>query len=135
MWNPFKKKEEENNTSAAPAAATEAAPKKKESKEDIEARIEKEMDSLPWIVKRQMKDPAVKQKFIEIAKRMEADGVDMKNMKAVKKWVKEHEGELKSQNPQEKVVQVVKSEEEQTGRNEPCPCGSGKKYKKCCGGK
>jgi preprotein translocase subunit SecA len=21
----------------------------------------------------------------------------------------------------------------QTGRNEPCPCGSGKKYKKCCG--
>ena len=21
-----------------------------------------------------------------------------------------------------------------TGRNEPCPCGSGKKYKKCCGG-
>lgn len=21
-----------------------------------------------------------------------------------------------------------------TGRNDPCPCGSGKKYKKCCGG-
>ena len=21
------------------------------------------------------------------------------------------------------------------GRNEPCPCGSGKKYKHCCGGK
>ena len=21
-----------------------------------------------------------------------------------------------------------------TGRNAPCPCGSGKKYKKCCGG-
>ncbi|UCH82539.1 MAG: SEC-C domain-containing protein, partial [Nitrospiraceae bacterium] len=20
----------------------------------------------------------------------------------------------------------------QTGRNDPCPCGSGKKYKKCC---
>ncbi|MEA1960510.1 MAG: SEC-C metal-binding domain-containing protein [Bacillota bacterium] len=19
------------------------------------------------------------------------------------------------------------------GRNDPCPCGSGKKYKKCCG--
>ncbi len=27
--------------------------------------------------------------------------------------------------------QVVKSEK--TGRNDPCPCGSGKKYKKCCG--
>lgn len=22
-----------------------------------------------------------------------------------------------------------------TGRNEPCPCGSGKKYKQCCAGK
>lgn len=21
-----------------------------------------------------------------------------------------------------------------TGRNDPCPCGSGEKYKKCCGG-
>ena len=23
--------------------------------------------------------------------------------------------------------------EEKIGRNDPCPCGSGKKYKKCCG--
>ena len=23
---------------------------------------------------------------------------------------------------------------DKVGRNEPCPCGSGKKYKKCCGG-
>jgi len=22
---------------------------------------------------------------------------------------------------------------DKVGRNEPCPCGSGKKYKKCCG--
>ena len=29
---------------------------------------------------------------------------------------------------------VVKSEWEKTGRNEPCPCGSGKKYKQCHGG-
>lgn len=26
---------------------------------------------------------------------------------------------------------IVKKEK--IGRNEPCPCGSGKKYKKCCG--
>lgn len=30
---------------------------------------------------------------------------------------------------------TVENEEEKTGRNEPCPCGSGKKYKKCCGTK
>ncbi|MDA3791373.1 MAG: SEC-C metal-binding domain-containing protein [Desulfobacula sp.] len=23
--------------------------------------------------------------------------------------------------------------EKKVGRNEPCPCGSGNKYKKCCG--
>jgi SWIM/SEC-C metal-binding protein len=23
--------------------------------------------------------------------------------------------------------------DKKTGRNDPCPCGSGKKYKKCCG--
>ena len=28
---------------------------------------------------------------------------------------------------------VPKITEENIGRNEPCPCGSGKKYKKCCG--
>ncbi len=27
---------------------------------------------------------------------------------------------------------VRKSQKEKIGRNEPCPCGSGKKYKKCC---
>jgi preprotein translocase subunit SecA len=32
----------------------------------------------------------------------------------------------------ERVQQVVRSGE-RVGPNEPCPCGSGKKYKKCCG--
>ena len=27
----------------------------------------------------------------------------------------------------------VRRESPKIGRNEPCPCGSGKKYKKCCG--
>jgi SEC-C motif-containing protein len=27
----------------------------------------------------------------------------------------------------------VKREEPKVGRNDPCPCGSGQKYKKCCG--
>ncbi len=28
---------------------------------------------------------------------------------------------------------IVKDKEQIIGRNDPCPCGSGKKYKKCCG--
>lgn len=27
---------------------------------------------------------------------------------------------------------IIKDQEERVGRNDPCPCGSGKKYKKCC---
>lgn len=29
--------------------------------------------------------------------------------------------------------QPVRRDTPKVGRNEPCPCGSGKKYKKCCG--
>ncbi len=32
-----------------------------------------------------------------------------------------------------KKVPVRKTSAEKVGRNDPCPCGSGKKYKKCCG--
>jgi len=35
--------------------------------------------------------------------------------------------------PEEKIKQPVRASSEKVGRNEPCPCGSGKKYKKCCG--
>ena len=34
-----------------------------------------------------------------------------------------------TEKPQPKVVK----KSEKVGRNDPCPCGSGKKYKKCCG--
>jgi len=39
-----------------------------------------------------------------------------------------------AQAPQGEVkVKQIKLEQPKVGRNEPCPCGSGKKYKKCCG--
>ena len=34
--------------------------------------------------------------------------------------------------PHEPLKPIVK-DEPKVGRNEPCPCGSGLKYKKCCG--
>jgi len=39
-----------------------------------------------------------------------------------------------SANAEEKTAIPIK-EAEKIGRNDPCPCGSGKKYKKCCGKK
>ncbi|RJQ32119.1 MAG: preprotein translocase subunit SecA [Actinobacteria bacterium] len=33
----------------------------------------------------------------------------------------------------ETTTQTYQAKSDKVGRNEPCPCGSGKKYKKCCG--
>ncbi|MBI4163575.1 MAG: SEC-C domain-containing protein [Candidatus Aenigmarchaeota archaeon] len=32
-----------------------------------------------------------------------------------------------------KTTKPIKNDKEKTKRNDPCPCGSGKKFKKCCG--
>ncbi len=32
-----------------------------------------------------------------------------------------------------KTVEPIRNTQERVGRNDPCPCGSGKKYKNCCG--
>ncbi|MGZ5203150.1 MAG: SEC-C metal-binding domain-containing protein, partial [Telluria sp.] len=31
------------------------------------------------------------------------------------------------------AVETVRRDEPKVGRNDDCPCGSGKKFKKCCG--
>ena len=50
--------------------------------------------------------------------------------------------ELRSQRPPANVIQWTRARDveaarsspsERPGRNDPCPCGSGRKYKKCCG--
>jgi len=30
-------------------------------------------------------------------------------------------------------IEPIRNEGQKIGRNDPCPCGSGKKYKQCCG--
>ncbi len=42
-------------------------------------------------------------------------------------------GEETKTTNQQSVNTTVKNEAPQIGRNDPCPCGSGKKYKNCCG--
>lgn len=43
-----------------------------------------------------------------------------------------NEGDIQEQN-QQKVKQQPVRVETKVGRNDPCPCGSGKKYKNCHG--
>ena len=41
--------------------------------------------------------------------------------------------EVKTVNPDSGVQEPIRRTEKKVGRNDPCPCGSGKKYKHCCG--
>ena len=118
IWNPFKKKD-------IPAPTEPMT---------IAEKLEKEIDSLPSVFKAKLKDPVIKERFMNIAKRMEADGVNFKSIRQMKKWMKDHEAELRAEGaPEQTKVETVVHEGPRIGRNDPCPCGSGKKYKKCCG--
>lgn len=48
------------------------------------------------------------------------------SMKEVAELMREYEEE------QERAATPVVNQEPKVGRNDPCPCGSGKKYKQCC---
>ena len=61
--------------------------------------------------------------------RVEGTEVEEKVKKKKKKRYVEHRGEEASK------VETVRRSGRKIGRNEPCPCGSGKKYKHCCGRK
>ena len=41
--------------------------------------------------------------------------------------------QMENRKDEDNRAQAAKSAKDDVGRNDPCPCGSGKKYKKCCG--
>jgi len=43
--------------------------------------------------------------------------------------------EFYNTNPTTPKIETYKRKTPKIGRNNPCPCNSGKKYKKCCGSK
>ncbi|MCI0621785.1 MAG: DUF1186 domain-containing protein [Acidobacteria bacterium] len=45
----------------------------------------------------------------------------------------DHEGHVFAGLPDDYTVTPVRRTAPKIGRNDPCPCGSGKKFKKCCG--
>jgi len=71
---------------------------------------------------------------------MAADGIDMEDEQAVQRYIVEYNSQLLSQEPTDRPdVEAFKprtpivEQSPKIGRNQPCPCGSGRKYKKCCG--
>ncbi|MFB0553790.1 MAG: YecA family protein [Phycisphaerae bacterium] len=71
----------------------------------------------------------------------EADGVDTQDEQAMQRYVAKYnlrlmeeslsaQPDLRDLSPPMPIVE----QSPKIGRNAPCPCGSGRKYKKCCGG-
>lgn len=116
------------------AAKAPAAPaKNKPVSEKTDDELAAELDAMSPQILAQAKDPQMRSLIIGIYRKMLVAGVDIHDDKEVKKWMQKHPEVLQGGD----VVQVstVRRESPKVGRNDPCPCGSGKKYKKCCEGK
>ncbi|MGB9732235.1 preprotein translocase subunit SecA [Calditerrivibrio nitroreducens] len=59
------------------------------------------------------------------------EDIELKEEK--KQKLKEEKKDIFSDEPSEEKTTPIKRDTPKIGRNDPCPCGSGKKYKKCCG--
>jgi len=119
----------------APAApkASPAPAKDKPASEKTDDELAAELDKMSPQILAQAKDPQMRSLIIGIYRKMLVDGVDVSDDKEVKKWMQKHPEVL--QGGETVKVETVRREEPKIGRNDPCSCGSGKKYKKCCGAK
>ena len=86
------------------------------------------------------KDPLMEYKFAaydmfdEMSARIQEDTLKILYRVRIQTEVKREEPKQMFTNKDDSLVkQPKKRTEEKVGRNDPCPCGSGKKYKQCCG--
>ena len=112
------------------AAAAKTAEKPLAEKTDDE--LAAELDKISPEILSQAKNPQMRKLIIDIYRKMLVEGVNVNDEKEVKKWLKKHPEVVNGGEVQK--VTTVKRAMPKVGRNEPCPCGSGKKYKKCCEG-
>jgi hypothetical protein len=60
-------------------------------------------------------------------------GIDHHDLSKWKQIAEDKDSEFNEGLENERHLSVVTPIQSKVGRNDPCPCGSGKKYKKCCG--
>ena len=115
-----------------PAPAKPAAPAREKSPaEKTDDELAAELDKMSPQILAQARDPQMRALIIGIYRKMLLDNVNINDDREVKKWMKKHPEVL--QGGETVKVETVRREEPKVGRNDPGPCGSGKKYKKCCG--
>jgi len=116
---------------AAPVQAPAAPKADKPHALKTDDELAEELNKISPEILSQAKTPQMRKLVIDLYRKMLVEGVDVNNEKEVKKWLKKHPEVANGGDVQK--VETVKRAEPKVGRNEPCPCGSGKKYKKCCG--
>lgn len=87
------------------------------------------------------RDPLIEYKFTaydmfeELSNHIQEDTLKMLYRVRIQTEVKREEVQqpMFTNKDDSAVKQPKKRAEEKVGRNDPCPCGSGKKYKQCCG--
>lgn len=138
-WNPLAKIKEKltGTPSSDDAVAAQAAALAGGSAPDLK---ELEKQGLLGKFYRYWKNPAFLAQMKAVAVAMQKDGVNLKDQAAVKAWVEKHqkdimEGKLSAPAEAPAKAETFVNTGPAVGRNDPCPCKSGKKYKKCCEGK
>lgn len=96
--------------------------------------LKEEIDSFSIAIKNEVSLDEAVEVFLEAyeieseEERIIFTGELEKLAKSIKRWTLKGHTENDIQNKKKTVVNEVR-----IGRNDPCPCGSNKKYKKCCG--
>ena len=144
-WNPFTKlrdtfgKKSKSEGPGAPPTKAASAAQIAEAVKDASAADLKELEKKGLLGQffRHWKNPAFLKQLQALTARMQADGVNVKDTSAVKDWVQKHQKEIEAgrfeTQPRGAAQPTFHHENPAIGRNDPCPCGSGKKHKKCCG--
>ena len=70
---------------------------------------------------------------IESEEQARAQERERRRREEINRRLRYQQGANGEQQAEPQRVQTVRREEPKVGRNAPCPCGSGKKYKHCCG--
>lgn len=92
---------------------------RKEDADRIQEELEREDDALQDGELSETTDVSVHDNVLSVKTKVRYGGMGM----PLEEWQRS----MRQPSP-------VPAASKKTGRNEPCPCGSGKKYKKCCGG-
>ena len=83
------------------------------------------------ILRTEQGSPTDTEGVVEFCARFRAAGQDREHVEAAR-FARE-DGQWKYAGTVPSQGHTVRREAPKVGRNDPCPCGSGKKYKKCCG--